>query len=93
MKKLFDFANNYASDLGLKDLSIIKLGTVSLGILLGLILGKKHTKSATIASTFVLLLSGILTLPTLCKKGYQFMKEEQPEEEGFIMRIVTQDEA
>lgn len=93
MKKLLDFANSYVSELHLEDLTLIKLCTTSCGILLGLFLGKKHTKPATIASIGIILLSLLHLIPALYKKGYQVLQQEKPEEEGFIMRIVTEEEA
>ncbi len=93
MKKLLGVVNSYVSDLGLDSLTIIKLGISSFGIFLGLMLGKKHTKPTTIASIFLMLLSALLVVPALYQKCCALFKKEHLEaEDGFVMRIVTEEE-
>lgn len=98
MKRFFDWINNYITGLDWKDLVCIKLCTAALGVLVGLLLQTKHKKLAAIMSSIVFINTAVFSLyplykrlcPRCRKSATDTTDTTQPEEEGFVMRIVSE---
>lgn len=93
MKRFVNWINDYIASLDWKDLACIKLCTAALGVLVGLLIEKRYKKLAAILSSIVFLNTAAFTLYPLFKQLCPHCRKasEQPEEEGFVMRIISED--
>ena len=93
MKRFFDRINDYISGLDWKDLACIKLCTAAFGVLIGLFIQKRYKKAAAILSSIVFINTAAYTLYPLLKQLCPHCRKAntQPEEEGFVMRIISED--
>lgn len=65
MKELFQYANDYLKTIDSKDMILIKLCLISLGIIIGINIPKKHRKYVLVIVVFIFIITYIPILTNL----------------------------
>jgi len=65
MKELFQYANDYLKTIDAKDMILIKLCLVSLGIIIGINIPKKHRKYVLVIVVFIFIITYLPILTDL----------------------------
>ena len=92
MKKLATFLNDYVLECDWKDMALIKTCVCAFGVMLGL------KKPIMIISSLIFLVTACLTavrfVLELSEDDFEedFEEDHKDDEEGFVMRIVAEDE-
>lgn len=95
MKKLTAFLNDYVLECDWKDMALIKTCVCAFGVMLGLTIKGKRKKPVMVISSLVFLLTACLTAVRFVLKlsDEDFADDHtEDEDEGFVMRIVAEDE-
>lgn len=95
MKKLTAFLNDYVLECDWKDMALIKTCVCAFGVMLGLTVKKERKKPIMILSSLIFLLTACMTavrfVLELCDEDF-VDDDAEDEDEGFVMRIVAEDE-
>ena len=98
MKKLATFLNDYVLECDWKDMALIKTCVCAFGVRLGLTVKKERKKPIMIISSLIFLVTACLTavrfVLELSEDDFEedFEEDHKDDEEGFVMRIVAEDE-
>ena len=98
MKKLATFLNDYVLECDWKDMALIKTCVCAFGVMLGLTVKKDRKKPIMILSSLIFLVTACLTavrfVLELSEDDFEedFEEDHKDDEEGFVMRIVAEDE-
>ena len=94
MKKLAAFLNDCVLECDWKDMALIKTCVCAFGVMLGLTVKKKRKKPVMILSSLIFLVTACLTAVRFVLELSEddFEDDHEDDEEGFVMRIVAEDE-
>lgn len=94
MKKLATFLNDYVLECDWKDMALIKTCVCAFGVMLGLTVKKERKKPIMIISSLIFLVTAVRFVLELSEDDFEedFEDDHKDDEEGFVMRIVAEDE-